>query len=182
MTTRRTTGRAARGAAGALAVAAALAACGGGQPGAAAVVDGRAIPSADVETATRELTGVLEGVTPGAVVQVLVQEPTVVAGAADAGRAVSEEQARTALEEQAAATGAGDGEFSAASVAVMRYLLAAAALQDAGVDPTGLQAELADLDVTVNPRFGTLDEAGALGPTTYPWLVADGAAEPAPAP
>ncbi|MCG7287815.1 hypothetical protein MHY85_17770 [Cellulomonas sp. ACRRI] len=166
---------------GVLAVAGVLAACGGGRPGAAAVVDGRSIPTSDVETATRELGPVLQGVTSSAILGVLVQEPTVAAAAADAGVAVSDEQAADALDQQVAAAGGEAGqEFSPTSVTVMRYLLEIQAMQgadDADTLLASLQEDLGSIDFTVNPRFGSADELGTIGTTTYPWIVsADGTA------
>jgi hypothetical protein len=157
---------------GALAVVASLAACSGGQPGAAAVVGDRVVRVSDVDTATRELTDVLQGVTAPAVVGVLVQEPVVVDEAADAGLGVSQEQARDALAQQAEQAGvSGDRTFSAPSVAVMRYVLAFGALQQSADEArlTGLKDRLTALDVTVSPRYGSVDALGT--PETYPWLV-----------
>lgn len=157
---------------GALAVVASLAACSGGQPGAAAVVGDRVVRVSDVDTATRELTDVLQGVTAPAVVGVLVQEPVVVEQAADAGLGVSEEQARDALTQQAEQAGAGsDLAFSAPSVAVMRYVLALGALQQSADEArlTDLRDRLADLDVTISPRYGSAEAPGT--PVAYPWLV-----------
>ncbi|WP_454051193.1 hypothetical protein [Cellulomonas sp. Marseille-Q8402] len=171
---------------GALVVVSALAACSGGRPGAAAVVDGRTIPTSDVETATSELADVLQGVTQATVLGVLVQEPTIAAHAPEAGVGVSDQQARDALDQQAEASGGAAGqEFSEPSVAVMRYVLQIDALQQAGDAQqvvADLQEDLADLDVTVNPRFGTAGENGTVGETTYPWLVAAPETAPAPAP
>lgn len=171
---------------GVLAVAGVLAACGGGRPGAAAVVDGRSIPTSEVETATQELGPVLQGVSASAILGVLIQEPTVAAAASDAGVAVSDEQAADALDQQVAAAGGETGqEFSPASVAVMRYLLEIQGLQsadDADTRLASLQEDLGALDFTVNPRFGTADDLGTVGTTAYPWIVSADGASPTPAP
>lgn len=171
---------------GVLAVAGVLAACGGGRPGAAAVVDGRSIPTSEVETATLELGPVLQGVSASAILGVLIQEPTVAAAASDAGVAVSDEQAADALDQQVAAAGGEAGqEFSPASVAVMRYLLEIQGLQgadDADTRLAALQEDLGALDLTVNPRFGTADDLGTVGTTAYPWIVSADGASPTPAP
>lgn len=170
---------------GALAVVATLAACSGGQPGAAAVVGDRVVRVSDVDTATRELAGVLQGVTAPVVVAVLAQEPVVVEQAADAGLGVSDEQARAALEQQVRDAAAAQGQdagtdltFSPPSVAVMRYALAFGALQESGdeADLAELQDSLAALDITLNPRYGSTDAPGT--PTTYPWLVPTAPAAP----
>lgn len=171
---------------GVLAVAGVLAACGGGRPGAAAVVDGRSIPTSEVETATQELGPVLQGVSASAILGVLIQEPTVAAAASDAGVAVSDEQAADALDQQVAAAGGEAGqEFSPASVTVMRYLLEIQGLQgasDADTRLASLQEDLGALDFTVNPRFGTADDLGTVGTTAYPWIVSADGASPTPAP
>lgn len=168
---------------GALVVAGTLAACSGGEPGAAAVVDGRSVPTSDVETATRELADVLQGVTQSTVLGVLIQEPTIAAHAADAGVGISDQQALDALDQQVEASGGTAGrEFSEPSVTVMRYVLQIGALQetdDAQQVLADLQEDLSALDFTVNPRFGTAGENGTVGETTYPWLVTAAPAAPA---
>ncbi|VTR78129.1 hypothetical protein [Cellulomonas hominis] len=172
---------------GAVALAATLAACGGGQPGAAAVVGDRVVRASDVDTATRELADVLQGVTQSAIVGVLVQEPVIARHAEDAGVGVSTEQAEETLDAQVVAAGGQAGrEFSDASVTVMRYVMEIQGLQDsddAEQALTDLQADLGALDFTVSPRYGTAGENGTIGTTTYAWLVPaadDAAAVPAP--
>jgi hypothetical protein len=172
---------------GAVALAGVLAACGGGQPGAAAVVGDRVVRASDVDTATRELADVLQGVTQSAVVGVLVQEPVIRRHAVEAGVAVTAEQAREALDAQVEAAGLdGDREFSDTSVTVMRYVMQIQRLQDsddADQVLTDLQADLGSLEFTVSPRYGSAGENGTIGTTTYPWLVPaadDAAAVPAP--
>ncbi|GEL45818.1 hypothetical protein CHO01_09340 [Cellulomonas hominis] len=160
---------------GAVALAGSLAACSGGQPGAAAVVDGRVIRTTDVDRATRELSGVFPGLTSSAVVTVLLVEPLISAHASDAGIGVSDEQAVEALQAQAEQQGVElAGDLSGASVSVARYALESSALQqsDQGADiQQAVSEDLAAADVTVNPRFGTVGEGNVPGPTSYPWLV-----------
>jgi hypothetical protein len=168
---------------GALVVTGALAACSGGQPGAAAVVGDRAVATSDVETATRELAAVYgEGAPSSTVVLIsLVQSPFVAAAAEDAGAAVSEQQARDGLAADAEAAGVPAGDFSAAAVDVVRTSLTVQALADS---PAAAQAQAAiaeDLsaqDLRLNPRFGTVDADGAITTTDYPWLVAPTAPAP----
>lgn len=152
-----------------------LAACSGGQPGAAAVVGDRVIPVSDVDTATRELADVLQGVTPTSITGVLVQEPLVAAVAEDAGVGVSDQQAAQVLAQGLEGMGAdGDREFSDSSLAVMRYVLELNAVQqlsDAQDRIAELQDQIASLDFTISPRFGTRAENGTIGTTTHPWLV-----------
>lgn len=170
---------------GALAVAGSLAACSGGQPGAAAVVGDRVVATADVETATAELNDVFgdASLSSTSVVLALVQAPVVDAVAEEAGVAVSEETARDTLAAAAEDAGVPAGDFSAASVTVMQLSLAAQALATAP-DAEQAQAEiagrLAEQDLRLNPRFGSVADTGAFTTTTYPWLVAAPAAAPAP--
>ncbi len=161
---------------GAVALAGSLAACSGGQPGAAAVVDGRVVRTTDVDRATRELSGVFPGLTASAVVTVLVVEPFISAHASEAGIGVSDDQAVDALTTQAEQQGVElTDDLSPASVAVARYALESSLLQKADDGPAIQQAvaeDVAAADVDVNPRFGTAGEGNVPGPTSYPWLVA----------
>lgn len=161
---------------GAVALAGTLAACSEGQPGAAAVVDGRVISASDVDTATRELSGLLQGVSPSAILTVLIFEPIIGEHVAEAGMGVTDQQAEDFLAQQAAAQDVTlDGDLSAPSVAVGRYLMEITALQQSDDGGAAVQAAVSEdyaaADVTVNPRFGTLDESGTIGATVYPWLV-----------
>lgn len=170
----------------AVALAGTLAACSGGQPGAAAVVGDRVIPVSDVDAATRELADVLQGVTPASVVGVLIQEPLVAAVAEDAGVGVSDQQAAEVLAQGLETAGAdSDREFSASSLTVARYVLELQAVQqlsDAQDRIAELQDGIVSLDFTINPRFGTPIENGMIGATTYPWLVVSDTAGEAVAP
>jgi hypothetical protein len=168
---------------GALVVAGALAACNGGQPGAAAVVGDRAVPTSDVETATRELAAVYGEAAPSSTVVLisLVQSPFVEAAAEEAGAAVSEQQARAGLAADAEEAGVPAGDFSAAAVDVVRTSLTVQALSaspDAAEAEAAVSAALSAQDLRLNPRFGSVDAQGAITTTDYPWLVA--AAAPAP--
>jgi hypothetical protein len=173
------TGRQGRGRAlvvgGALMAVAAMAGC-SGQPGAAAVVDGTAISVADVQTATTELAPLYQGVTPTAVLQVLIHERTVTAFAAEKGVGVNDQQAADAL--SAIATqlpAAGERTYSAPSLAVERDLMATTALQalaTASTDLPELATRLAAQKIEVSPRFGTLASGATITDTVHPWLVA----------
>ncbi len=158
---------------GAVGLAAGLAAC-SGQPGAAAVVDGRAIPVSDVQDATTELSPFFQGVTPTAMLAVLVQEPVLrdFLESEDAG--VSPDQADAALSQLVEQSGGEAGtEFSDASRAVVRYTLEYSALQDLGTsaDIDKFTQAMADLDLEVSPRYGSLDDGNVIAETTYPWIV-----------
>lgn len=164
-----------------------------GQPGAAAVVDGTAIPTSDVEAALAELLPWFQGVTTTNVLSVLVQEPTVVELAEENGVGVSDEDAQALLDEvvkqkspDATAT------FTEPSLAVARYSIAYSNLEDLP-DPAAIGEEidtrLRALDIEVNPRFASLEDDFQIGaPVAPPWLVrsgsgtSDGVPEPAPTP
>ncbi|WP_421732531.1 hypothetical protein [Cellulomonas sp.] len=177
----------------ALTTTAGLAGC-AGQPGAAAVVDGTAIPTADVRAALDELEPWFEGVTTTNVLAVLVQEPTVVELAAEKGVGVSDEDAEELLDQvvQQKVQGA-TATFTDPSLAVARYSIAYTNLQglpEAEAIGEEIDARLRELDVEVNPRFGSLEDGNQVAaPVAVPWLVAprasaadDGSTEPTPEP
>lgn len=168
---------------GALAVAATLAACGGGQPGAAAVVGDRSVPTSQVEDVTRELGAIVGDAAPSAtsVVIALAQAPAVLAHTADAGLGYSDQQARAELAAQT--DGADPGDFAPATVTYVRTTAAIQALQsapDAAAIATAISEELSADGIEFNPRFGTLTDEGAVVATTYPWLVATQGEAPTP--
>lgn len=170
-----------------------LAGC-AGQPGAAAVVDGTAIPTSDVRVASDELRPYLQDVSPSNVLTVLVHEPTIVAVAEENGVGVSEEEAAELLDSVAQQRDPeADTTFSRPSLDVARYSLAYTRLQgleNAQEVLADAQDRIAELDVEVNPRFGSTDDVNTIvPPTARPWIVVpqtdagqgDGT-EPAPEP
>lgn len=163
---------------GALVAVAALSGC-AGQPGAAAVVDGTKISVADVQTATTELAPLYQGVTPTAVLQVLIHERTVAAFASEQGVGVNDQQAADELSGIGAQLPAVGGRtYSAPSLAVERYLLATKALQGLATADAilpELQTRLAAQKIEVSPRFGTLGDGATITDTVHPWLVAQAA-------
>lgn len=166
----------------ALATTAGLAGC-AGQPGAAAVVDGTAIPTADVSAALEELAPWFQGVTTTNVLAVLVQEPTVVELAAEKGVGVSDEDAEALLAQvvQQKVQGA-TATFTDPSLAVARYSIAYTNLQglpeDEGIGDE-IDARLRELDVEVNPRFASLADGNQVAePVPAPWLVTSAAPAP----
>lgn len=173
-------GTARRRVAGALAAGATLAGLLAGcstHPGAAAVVDGHEISSAEFAATLEELEPVFGpgGVSPQVVLQTLVVEPTVVALAEENGLGVSQEDAIALLDASFDGVGAPRPEsYTAGSVAIARWQLAWGNLQGAengseiGEDFT---QRIADLDVEVNPRFGSYDAGTLTGPTTPSWIV-----------
>ena len=178
----------------ALATTAGLAGC-TGQPGAAAVVDGTAIATSDVEAALTELEPWFQGVTTTNVLAVLVQEPTVVALAEEKGVGVSDEDAQALLDQVVQQKVAdATATFTEPSLAVARYSIAYSNLQDLPeADAIGdeIDTRLRALDIEVNPRFGSLEDGNQIGaPVPAPWIVSpkagtptdDGSTEPTPAP
>ncbi len=170
------------------------------QSGAAAVVEGRSIPVADVHAATEQLSPYLQNATPSGVLVLLVAEPVFERVATAHGIGVSDQEAQEVLDQLAAppdpaageegqepapADGAGEQpEFGAASLDVARLTLLQRKL---GEHPDGqalldeVTAELAALDVDVNPRFGEIDFGqGGITPVEHDWLVPAPSATDAP--
>ncbi|MBO9553279.1 hypothetical protein [Cellulomonas sp.] len=172
-----------------------LAACSDGEPGAAAVVDGRAIPTSDVRTAKQELNPYLQAVTSLNVLTVLVQAPTVVGIADKEGVGVSDEDARQLLDSIAEQSGTTNPPtFSEPSLTVAKYSIAynnLQALPNAKDVATQIDEDLRALDITVNPRFGELADGNQISaPSRQPWIVEpkaaggadDGSGSPSPTP
>lgn|GEM_PF-379192 len=159
-----------------VAAVAVLAGCSDGEPGAAAVVDGTAISTADVRTAKDELGPYLQAVTSLNVLNVLVQEPTVVGLADEEGVGVSDQDAQALLASIATQNGATSvPTFSEPSLTVAKYSIAFNNLQgltNAKDVASTLDERLSALDVTVNPRFGDLGDGNQIvAPTARPWVV-----------
>ncbi|MBO0922212.1 hypothetical protein J1G42_15420 [Cellulomonas sp. zg-ZUI222] len=158
-------------------------------PGDAALVDGRAITTAELATAFEEMAPILQGVAPQNVLGILITEPFATELAAEQGAGVSDQQAldllRTVAERAVGPEEAAGMEFGPGAVAIARYSLALAALQDAP-DPAAAvaeyQARVLDADIEVNPRFGefTID-LGVVPPEQPSWIVPAGGLEAAPA-
>lgn len=157
----------------------ALTAC-SGQPGAAAVVDGQVITSTEVQQVLDELGPYLQSATTSSVLTILVQEPAVAAVAEEHGVAVSDSDAEAALSQVAAADGIDGSDFSDASLTVAKFSVAynqLTQLDDADAINDELIARVADLDVEVNPRFGTLDAGNFVSdPSVRPWILQASAA------
>ncbi|MBF0688965.1 MAG: hypothetical protein IR158_14515 [Cellulomonas sp.] len=195
MTVRRTRGRG-RVVAAVVAAGGLLAGC-SGQPGAAAVVDGRTITTAELAATQEELAPIFAGARAQDVLGVLITEPFALEVAADEGVGVNDEEARELLRTVSVqALGEEEGsarEFGPGSLAVARYSLATAALQDlpgAQAAADRYQERVAAADIEVNPRFGEFTEGLVVAPPTTPsWVVPEGGrgapvdgATPAPTP
>lgn len=157
-----------------------------GQPGAAAVVDGKTISVVELQHATTDLAPYLQNVTQASVLMVLVAAPTFDQAAAAAGVGVSTQEAEDLLDQAAKAavdagtTSARTTRFSDAAVEVARFTLLQQNIQSLpnAADVTKqITDDLATLDAEVNPRYGTADlSTGSITPAAYPWLVAAPAA------
>ena len=152
-----------------------------GQTGAAAVVEGEAIPVGDLHEVTRELGPFLQDGSPSGVLLLLVAQPVFERVAAEYGLGVSDAEARAALAGVAGtapdAAGEDGVEFGDASLRVARLTILQQRLQqlpDAEPAIRELSDQLANLDVEVNPRYGEIDLAGGRGivPVEHPWIVA----------
>ncbi|GIG38650.1 hypothetical protein [Cellulomonas phragmiteti] len=180
MAVRRTRGRV-RVVAAAVVVGGVLAGC-AGQPGAAAVVDGRTITTAELATAYEQLTPIFNGAGPQDVLGVLITEPFAAQVAADEGVGVNDEQAMALLRQVAVqAVGEERGaalEFGPGAIAVARYSLAASALQDlpdAQGAAEAYQERVAAADIEVNPRYGEFTDDLVVAPPAAPsWVVPEG--------
>ncbi|WP_426594507.1 hypothetical protein ACPPVS_03050 [Cellulomonas sp. McL0617] len=166
----------------ALATAAVLSAC-AGQPGAAAVVNGTAIPASDLQSALDELGPYVQGASPSAVLSVLVVEPTVTQMAAEAGVAASDADAKAFLDSVVKQTTPdANPTFGPASMAIARYFVAFTNLSNKS-SQEAVTAEItkrtAKLDVTVNPRYGTLGKNNTITAATPPtWMIEPTTAPP----
>lgn len=163
-------------AAAALALAGLLAGC-SGRPGAAAIVDGRVIPTSDIVTVQQELKPAVGDVTTQQVLNILIQEPTVVQLASESGDGVSEADAKATLD--SFFTGNNLTPPASYSPPTIEVGLHQAAAQKLGNDTNSasigqeFNSRLAKLAVSVNPRFGTWDGSqGSITASTAPsWMV-----------
>lgn len=162
---------------GALAVAGTLAACSGGTPGAAAVVDGRAISESDVDSVVQQLQPVMQNeLVRGSVALTLAQEPTLREVASEYGLAMTDSEVRTSYATAAEQLQIDPVELTDASVAFVRYQTIATTLNSMGnQQATTIAADFterqATLDIDLNPRYGEEIAVGTFAPTTYPWIV-----------
>ncbi|MBO9569902.1 MAG: hypothetical protein J7503_13930 [Cellulomonas iranensis] len=175
--------------AGTVAAVALLAGC-SGQPGAAAVVDGRTISTAELARADEELKPIFQGAGTNDVLGVLINEPFATEVAAERGVGVSDEQAldllRSVTEQALGAEAAADAEFGEGALAVARYSLAVTGLRDVPDAQDAMleyQEKISAADVEVNPRFGDYTpETGVTAPVAPSWIVPEGGRDAAAVP
>lgn len=183
------TGRVAGPVAGAVLLALGVGACSAaGDPGAAAVVDGRVVAEADVQAAVTELPlEITQGtrVDPVQIVSLLVVSDVVEGVAREysdgsTSLLATTDDAQEFLDSVDADAGREPQQYSEATLQVITTNLMLANLQQTDVAAPALQegiTGLQDSDVTINPRYGTVGEQGELqfGDFTRDWLP-----EPAP--
>ena len=157
-----------------LGAALATAGCGATTADRAAVVDGSVISETELQSAMREVNGMepallQQPLTPSGTLTALVQAPVVLAVLADKGVAVSDSVARQAAAQR------GLAEPSEATLQIVRLATAIGTAQEQGVvteaEANEVNKRLAELDVEVNPRYGTYDATNASVTLTQPaWI------------
>lgn len=137
----------------------------------AAKVDGRVITEQEVADATTQINEAFnpqQPFTPVQTLNYLILAPYVIDAAAKAGQPVSESAARAEPSLKALEDGVADSTIEA-----VRADASLRALQQA--DPNAgaaLAEQIADLDVSVNPRYGTFDPERAAVVADQPnWIV-----------
>ncbi|PWD51982.1 hypothetical protein C8046_16360 [Serinibacter arcticus] len=162
-------------------LAAALLLTGCGRPGTAATVDGQRVTEAQVATLVDELSQLSTGtVAPAGALNSMIAAPTVLRVAAEDGYAFSHAQAVQLLDDSAAELQLGEWDYSEQIVTFVRQSIVIQQLQqDPAAEDTldEMLAEIADLDVEVNPRFGAW-EAGAVVAQPWPWMIPTAAEAP----
>lgn len=168
----------------ALAATLALAGCGIGRAGAAALVDDREISVSDVQQAHEDLVAALGASGEAAaalsqqqVLSWLVYEQAITAEASERGVPVSPDDAVRRLAEETGAEPA--TELSESARAALRSLVAQVRLttelppDQAQAAVASLRERMAAADVEVNPRYGRFDpQVLAVVPEEVPWIAA----------
>ena len=166
---------------GVLAAAVALAGC-SAEPGMVAEVEGRTITEAELDRVTEELGPFLADPSRISVLNALVQsEAGVVLGDRNDIEVTSDE-ARDFLDALAAESGAQARTWGSGSLTIARMQLIGQRLTTLP-DPAAASAEfeeiLANLEITVSPRYGEYDPAvGAVSALQPDWIVDGAPVEP----
>ncbi|GAB2606469.1 hypothetical protein [Pseudactinotalea suaedae] len=141
-------------------------------PGTAATVDGHVIGEDEVATVVEELSLHVGPVTPAQAIAELVRAEEILDVASGAGFGVSATDAAGVLDRIAGEQGFDPIEPSAATLLVVRSLVASSGMQTAP-DAADLFAELderiAGLDIEVSPRYGSWD-GQAITPQAFEWI------------
>ncbi len=168
------TARGARPAAALLAALVLTGGCAGAQlPGAAAVVDGRVIPTSDVATTTRQMNEIIKDptqqMTEAQTVYWMVIAPFVNAKVESTGRWSPDTAYNTLL--------SAVREPTSSTVAVLKARLGVAALTQE--DRQDVVAQIAGADIRLDPRFGTINpQTGGLEKQEPNWIKPTATAAP----
>lgn len=131
----------------------------------AAVVDGRVITVTETREATQQINETFDPQSPFTEAQalsLLIRAPYIIEYAAAAGNAVSESVATNAVPDLT--------EPAASTIEILRAEAATQTLDDPA--KIALTQQFRDLDVTVNPRYGTFNAQEAIVRATPPnWIV-----------
>lgn len=163
-------------------LAAALLLTGCGRPGTAATVDGERITDAQVTRLVDDLSKLTtSAVTPSNALSTMVVSPTILDVAESAGVGVSTAQALELLDTSAAQLQVEPWDYSPELIEYARVGLVSQTLQASPETAGAVSEQLTELDVDVNPRFGSWD-AGTLSPASWPWLISAESSAPTTAP
>lgn len=147
--------------------------------GVAARTDDRSISQERLEQTQRDLSTIVAEPEAGPVLLMLVVAPIYIEAAAENGVGVSEDEARTVIEQNAIQAGLDPvPEFGEGAVEVVRFTMAAQAVQglaDADEVFAGIQEQVTALDLDINPRYGELDTTQmSIVREPLPWIVSQG--------
>ena len=158
----------------------ALTAC-SAHPGAAAVVDGQRISEQTLADSSQALQPFLQTqLAPTTMLSSMIQAPVILEVAAAHGFSASADDAEAYLDSIAEQSDVDAPEtFPDGTLEVTRMLMVTQMYTQSEADAEGIQAEvteqIADLDVSINPRYGEWDpEAGnglLIAQTTPDWLI-----------
>lgn len=148
--------------------------CGATTADRAAVVDGSVISETELQEAMREVNGMepallQQALTPSGTLTALVQAPVVLSVLAEKGVAVSDSVARQAARQR------GLTDPSEGTLQIVRLATAIGTAQQEGlvteVEANEVNRRLGELEVEVNPRYGTFDQKQASVVLTQPaWI------------
>ncbi len=139
------------------------------QPGAAAVVDGQRITERALADSSAALQPFLQTqLAPRTMLSSMIQAPVTLEVAAEHGFSASASDAENYLNSIAEQSQVEAPEtFPEGTLDVTRMLMVTQMFTSSEADAEGIQAEIseqmADLDVTINPRYGEWDATGASG-------------------
>ena len=152
----------------AIPLAAALLLTGCGRPGTAVTIDGERLTDAELATLVEQfsaLTG--NALTPGQLIGGVVQSKATLAAVQNNGGGASVEEAVAVLDRVAEGNSAEAIDYSDEMILIARSQIAGAALEASDPKAASQAAEdvaaaLQEMDVEINPRFGTWDPEGVV--------------------